>query len=368
MRAAQRRILHVDMDAFFASVEQRDDSTLRGKPVAVGRGQVRGVVAAASYEARRFGVKSAMPSLTAMRLCPDLIFVRPRFEVYRAVSEEIHSIFRDYTKLVEPLSLDEAYLDVTTACSAGKTATGIATEIRARIREKVGLTASAGVSVNKFLAKLASDQDKPDGLTVIRPNRVADFVAELPVKRFHGVGPVTRAKMEALGILTGADLRNWRVEDLAQHFGSSAAHYWRISRGIDDRPVVPHRESKSVGAEETFDSDIEDLKAGKQAVAKIAAKVATRVEKKGVLGHTVTVKVKFSDFEQVTRQVTLSDPISGSEDLTAVAGRLLTEVHPFRRPVRLLGVTLSSLVACDANAALAQPWLFDALPRSFQYD
>ena len=296
----QRRILHIDMDAFFASVEQRDDPALRGKPVAVGSSKARGVVAAASYEARRF------------------------------------------------------------ECALGATATGIAEDIRARIKQEVQLTASAGVSVNKFLAKLASDQNKPDGLTVIRPHQIADFVASLPVGRFHGVGPVTEAKMTSLGIQTGADLRAWSVADLASHFGSSAEHYWQISRGIDSRPVEPRRERKSVGAEETFEIDIVDLATARAALAPIALKVAARARQKGVLGHTVTVKVKFSDFRQITRQVTLRDPIHEAADIATVAGQLLTEVFPCR-PVRLLGVSLSSLVPEDAETIMAQLSLFDWL-------
>lgn len=361
-QAPQRRILHIDMDAFYASVEQRDEPDLRGKPVAVGSSKARGVVAAASYEARRYGVKSAMPSVTAMRRCPDLIFVRPRFDVYRAVSAEIRAIFHDYTDLVELPSLDEGYLDIGRECAKGATATGIAQEIRARIKREIQLTASAGVSVNKFLAKLASDQDKPDGLTVIRPHQVADFVASLPVGRFHGVGPVTEAKMKALGIHTGADLHAWRVEDLASTFGSSAEHYWRIARGIDDRPVEPNRERKSVGAEETFETDIEDLAAARAALAAIASKVAARAEDKQVLGHTVTVKVKFNDFRQITRQVSLRNPVHEATDLGTVAEQLLAEVFPCR-PVRLLGVSLSSLVPRGGEALMAQLSLFDSLPE-----
>lgn len=353
-----RRILHIDMDAFFASVEQRDDPALLGKPVAVGSSKARGVVAAASYEARRFGVKSAMPSVTALRRCSELIFVKPRFDVYRAVSAEIHAIFRDYTDLVESLSLDEAHLDVGGECALGETATGIAEEIRMRIKREIQLTASAGVSVNKFLAKLASDQNKPDGLTVIRPHQVADFVASLPVGRFHGVGPVTVAKMKILGIQTGADLRTWNVADLASHFGSSAEHYWRISRGIDDRPVEPHRECKSVGAEETFETDILDLTTARAALAPIASKVATRAKQKGVLGHTVTAKVKFSNFEQITRRVTLRDPIRNAADISMIAEQLIANVFPCR-PIRLLGASLSSLVHEDAEAIVVQASLFD---------
>src|SRR5438046_4921809 len=252
-----RKIIHVDMDAFYASVEQRDDPELRGKPVAVG-GQHRGVVMAASYEARKFGVRSAMPSVTAKRRCPELIFVKTRFDVYRAVSQQIRSIFLDYTDLVEPLSLDEAYLDVTEDRLALGSARAIAEDIRRRIREETGLTASAGVSYCKFIAKLASDHRKPDGLCVITPEKGPEFVASLPVARFHGVGPVTAKKMEQLGILTGADLRDWSLPALQAHFGSSADWYWRIARGIDQREVKPDRPYKSVSAERTVDEALSD--------------------------------------------------------------------------------------------------------------
>src|SRR3954463_16421701 len=250
-----RKIIHVDMDAFYASVEQRDHPELRGKPVAVGGGH-RGVVTAASYEARPYGVRSALPSVTAKRLCPDLIFVKPRFDVYRAVSQQIRAIFFDYTELVEPLSLDEAYLDVTEDRRALGTARAIAEDIRRRIREECRLTASAGVSYCKFIAKLASDYRKPDGLTVITPERGPEFIAALPVARFHGVGPVTARKMEQLGILTGADLKEWSLPALHAHFGSPAAWPWRTCRGIDEREVKPARPYKSVSAERTFDEDL----------------------------------------------------------------------------------------------------------------
>src|SRR5215213_2094469 len=252
-----RKIIHVDMDAFYASVEQRDNPQLRGKPVAVGGGH-RGVVTAASYEARPFGVRSAMPSVTAKRRCPDLIFVKPRFDVYRAVSNQVRDIFAAYTDLVEPLSLDEAYLDVTEDRLGFGTARAIAEDIRRRIRAETGLTASAGVSYCKFIAKLASDHKKPDGLCVIPPERGPEFVAALPVARFHGVGPVTARKMERLGIRTGADLRDWSLAALQAHFGSSADWYWRICRGIDEREVKPDRPYKSVSAERTFDEDLRD--------------------------------------------------------------------------------------------------------------
>ena len=252
--ATPRKIIHVDMDAFYASVEQRDDPALKDRPVAVGGGH-RGVVAAASYEARVFGVRSAMPSVTARRRCPDLIFVKPRFDVYKAVSQQIRAIFADYTDLIEPLSLDEAYLDVSEDRHALGSARAIAEQIRARIRAETGLTASAGVSYCKFVAKLASDHNKPDGICVIPPGKGAGFVATLPVKRFHGVGPVTAAKMERLGIMTGADLAAWPIEQLEAHFGSAGRWYWRIARGIDEREVRSDRSHKSVTAERTFDVD-----------------------------------------------------------------------------------------------------------------
>src|SRR3954447_7469253 len=295
-----RKIIHVDMDAFYASVEQRDNPELRGKPVAVGGGH-RGVVTAASYEARPYGVRSALPSVTAKRKCPDLIFVKPRFDVYRAVSQQIRAIFFDYTDLVEPLSLDEAYLDVTEHRHGLGSARAIAEDIRRRIREEAGLTASAGVSYCKFIAKLASDHRKPDGLCVITPEKGPDFVASLPVARFHGVGPVTARKMEGLGILTGADLREWSLPALQAHFGSSAGWYWRICRGIDEREVKPDRPYKSVSAERTFDEDLSDPDRLAAELERIAGYAWDRVERAQVVGRTVTLKVKFGDFTLITR-------------------------------------------------------------------
>ena len=336
-----RRIIHVDMDAFFASVEQRDNPDLQGKPVAVGRAQARGVVAAASYEARVFGVRSAMPSVIAMRKCPDLIFAPPRFDVYRSVSAQIHEVFSRHTELIEPLSLDEAYLDVTEACEAGRTATDIGEEIRRQIFEETGLTASAGVSYNKFLAKLASDQNKPNGLTVITPRKGLAFVASLPVGRFNGVGPVTEAKMNGLGIFTGADLRDRSLEFLSENFGSSAERYHSISRGIDNRPVRPNRVRKSVGAENTFAEDINDLPEALAALVPIIEKVVVRCGDKGVAGRTVTVKIKFSDFEQITRRTTLSIALDSFDEIMDVSEGLLRSEFPFQRGVRLLGVSMS---------------------------
>lgn len=353
-----RRIIHVDMDAFFASVEQRDNPELRGKPVAVGRAQARGVVAAASYEAREFGIRSAMPSVTAKRKCPDLIFAAPRFDVYRAVSAQIHEIFSRYTTLIEPLSLDEAYLDVTEACVGGRTATDIADEIRRQIFEVTGLTASAGVSYNKFLAKLASDQNKPDGLTVITPRKSMAFVASLPVRRFNGVGPVIEAKMHRLGIFTGADLRECSLGFLTEHFGSSAEHYHSISRGIDSRPVRPNRVRKSVGAESTFAEDITDISSALTALTPIIEKVLVRCADKGVTGRTVTLKIKFADFEQITRRLTLAAPLSTADEMMSVSETLLRSVFPFRKGVRLLGVSMSGFEA-EGSTDHQQMNLFD---------
>ena len=338
-----RRIVHVDMDAFFASVEQRDDPALRGRPVAVG-GLQRGVIAAASYEARAFGVRSAMPSLRALRLCPALVLVRPRFEVYRAVSRQVREILADYTPLIEPLSLDEAYLDLTDHLH-GRTATAIAREIRARIRQVTGLTASAGVSYNKFLAKLASDQRKPDGLFVIPPEAGAAFVEALPVGRFHGIGPATAARMEALGIRTGADLRAHPVEALTARFGKAGAHYWNIARGIDHRPVRPDRIRKSIGAETTFPQDLRRPDEARAPLAALAARVWDHARAAGCSGRTVTLKVKYGDFRQITRARSLPAPVGGAEQMLALALGLLGEVFDDPHGVRLLGITLSSLGA-----------------------
>ncbi|AXC51317.1 DNA polymerase IV [Paracoccus suum] len=337
-----RRIIHVDMDAFFASVEQRDDPALRGKPVAVGGSSLRGVVAAASYEARRFGVRSAMPSVRAARLCPELIFVKSRFEVYKEVSRQIRAIFLDYTPLVEPLSLDEAYLDVTDHLQ-GRTATAIAREIRARIVEATRLTASAGVSYNKFLAKLASDQRKPDGLFVIPPEAGPGYVHSLPVSRFHGVGPATAAKMEGLGLRTGADLRAHDEAWLTRHFGKAGGHYWRISRGIDHRQVRPDRIRKSVGAENTFAADIHLLSAAAEALGPLASKVWRHCAANNVRGRSVTLKAKYSDFQIITRATTLPRWVESEAELLSLARAHLPQILPDPRGVRLLGVTLSHL-------------------------
>jgi DNA polymerase-4 len=340
----QRKVIHVDMDAFYASVEQRDDPTLRGKPVAVGGSRARGVVAAASYEARAFGVRSAMPSVTAIRRCPDLVFVRPRFDVYSGVSRQIRAIFADYTDLIEPLSLDEAYLDVSVDLHGLGSAKAIAEEIRARIRADTGLTASAGVSYNKFIAKLASDQNKPDGICVIPPHKGAAFVASLPVKRFHGVGPVTAKKMESLGILSGADLRDRPLAFLQAHFGSYADYLYRAARGEDHRPVRSHRQSKSVGAERTFETNLSDRTELHGALARVAEAAWVRIDRSGTRGRTVTLKLRHADFRTITRARSFGVAIADEAAFLAVGGELLDAQLPVPDGVRLLGLTLSGIV------------------------
>jgi DNA polymerase-4 len=337
-----RKIIHVDMDAFYASVEQRDDPSLRGKPVAVG-GQHRGVVMAASSEARKYGVRSAMPSVTAKRRCPDLIFVKSHFDVYRAVSQQIRAIFLDYTDLVEPLSLDEAYLDVTEDRRGLGTARAIAEDIRRRIREETGLTASAGVSYCKFIAKLASDFRKPDGLTVITPERGPEFVAALPVARFHGVGPVTAKKMERLGITTGADLREWTLPALELQFGSSGYWYYRICRGIDEREVKPDRPYKSVSAERTFEEDLVYPDRLAAELERIAGYAWERVCRAEVVGRTVTLKVKFGDFTIITRSKSFASNVADLIEFTAAGQALLTALQPLPKGIRLLGLGLHNL-------------------------
>ena len=338
-----RKIIHIDMDAFYASVEQRDDPALRGLPVAVGGSRERGVVAAASYEARKFGVRSAMPSVTARRKCPALVFVPPRFEVYKAISLQIRGIFAEHTPLIEPLSLDEAYLDVTENIQGIASATEIARRIRARIREVTGLTASAGVSYNKFLAKLASDHRKPDGLFVITPQLGPGFVEDLPVGRFHGVGPATTAKMERLGIRTGLDLRAQSLAFLQQHFGKAGAYYYWIARGVDERPVRADRLRKSVGAENTFAADLTTLEAARAALQPIIDKVWRYCEGSGIRGRTVTLKVKYADFSQATRSRTGLAPVASRGELEQSSFALLEPFFPAPRGVRLLGVSLSAL-------------------------
>lgn len=339
--APVRKIIHVDMDAFYASVEQRDNPALRELPVAVGGSSRRGVVAAASYEARKFGVRSAMPSVTAKRQCPDLIFVPPRFDVYRDISHQIRAIFRDYADEVEPLSLDEAYLDVTRDKAALGSATAAARAIRARIRAETGLTASAGVSYNKFIAKLASDQDKPDGLTVIPPRRGAAFVQTLSIRRFHGIGPVTAAKMEGLGIFSGADLTAKDRPWLAAHFGNSADWLYNLARGIDHRRVRSNRPLKSLGGERTFFNDLIADTEIREALAHVCTVVWDRAAKRGARGRTVTLKLRYADFRTITRAKSVSFPIIDGASLLAAGEAILAPLLPVEQGIRLLGVTLS---------------------------
>lgn len=338
-----RKIIHIDMDAFYASVEQRDDPALRGRPVAVGGSSQRGVVAAASYEARVFGVRSAMPSITAIRRCPDLVFVKPRFEVYKAISSEIRAIFAEHTAIIEPLSLDEAYLDVTDNLQGIASATRIAELIRARIREVTGLTASAGVSYNKFLAKIASDHRKPDGLFVITPADGPTFVETLPVKRFHGVGPATAAKMERLGIGTGRDLRDQSLDFLTRNFGKIGPYYYGIARGIDERPVRSNRIRKSIGAENTFSADLHEEAEMREALGPILDKVWRHCEAHGIRAKTATLKVKYSDFRQITRARSQGTAIASRDELERIAFQILRDRPASGKGVRLLGLSLSSL-------------------------
>jgi DNA polymerase-4 len=331
------------MDAFYASVEQRDNPALRGLPVAVGGSRERGVVAAASYEARAFGVRSAMASAMAIRKCPGLVFVKPRFEAYKAVSAQIRAIFAEYTPLVEPLSLDEAYLDVTENRPGIESATEIARQLKTKIKEETGLTASAGVSYNKFLAKLASDHRKPDGLFVIKPHQGLAFVETLAVGQFHGIGRVTAEKLNSLGIFTGLDLRQQSEEFLRQHFGKAGSYYFQIARAEDPRPVNPDRIRKSVGSENTFDRDLEtraELEAG---LLPLLADVWRYCERTRTFGRTVTLKVKYADFQQITRSRSTLTPVTDEAFFGKIAFELLDQVLPVPKGVRLLGATLSNL-------------------------
>jgi DNA polymerase-4 len=349
-----RRILHVDMDAFYASVEQRDDPSLRGKPVAVG-GQPhrRGVVAAASYEARAFGVHSAMSMARAVRLCPALVIVPPDFSRYQQASRTVFSIFREVTPLVEPLSLDEAYLDVTENTWGESLGTAVATRLKARIRADTGLTASAGVAPNKFLAKIASGWKKPDGLTVIAPNRVEAFLQRLPVDALWGVGPVTAGKLRARGIERLVDVRSADLEVLRQAVGSLAEWLRQLATGADDRPVVPHREAKSSGSENTYPEDLTDLDTIRAEIAEMAARAIGWLAGKRQLARTVTIKVRYGDFTTVTRSHTAS-PTRDEADLTTRAVRLLDRTEAGRRAVRLLGVSVHNFCAEDVESAPAR--------------
>ncbi|HEY8919200.1 MAG TPA: DNA polymerase IV [Chitinophaga sp.] len=339
-----RKIIHIDMDAFYASIEQRDFPEYRGKPIVVGglpegRG---GVVATASYEARKFGIRSAMPSKRALQLCPEAIFVRPRFDVYKEVSRSIREIFHRYTDLIEPLSLDEAFLDVTQDKLQIGSAIEVAKLIKQAIKDELRLTASAGVSVNKFVAKIASDMQKPDGLTFIGPSAIEDFMEKLPVEKFFGVGRVTADKMKRMGLHTGADLKKLTEADLTQHFGKPGRFYYRIVRGIDERPVEPHRETKSLSAEDTFPYDLTTLEEMYAELDKLSLTVHNRLMKYNLKGRTITLKVKYSDFRQITRNLSLSYPVNDVATIQATARQLMTAAFYEDNKVRLLGIGLSN--------------------------
>jgi len=340
-----RKIIHVDMDAFYASVEQRDNPGLKGKPVIVGGDpNGRGVVSTCSYEARKYGIHSAMASSVAYRLCPHAVFVFPRFDVYKNVSDQVRRIFHEYTDLVEPLSLDEAYLDVTENKKNIPYATDIAREILKRIRQETGLTASAGVSFNKFLAKVASDVNKPNGLTVVTPKLAPQFIDRLPIGKFHGVGKVTEKKMHEMGIKTGADLKKFTREELAQRFGKVGNYYYCIANARDDRPVNPHRERKSVGQERTLQVDIDDRDKMLEMLGKLALRIEDYMKKKEIKGRTVTLKIKYFDFKSVTRSITLDEPVFESSAMMAHVPGLLAKTDAGARKVRLLGISISNFI------------------------
>jgi DNA polymerase IV len=354
LNAPIRKIIHIDMDAFFASVEQRDNPALRGKPVAVGGSKARGVVAAASYEARQYGVFSAMPSRLAQQKCPQLVFVKPRFEVYSAVSQQIREIFYHYTDLVEPLSLDEAYLDVTENKVGMPSASIIAREIKARIQEQTQLTASAGVSFNKFLAKIASDMHKPNGFTLITPDKALELVAALDIGKFYGIGKVTEGKMRQMGIHTGADLRARSEHELVQRFGKTGRYYYQIARAQDERQVQAHRVRKSIGAERTFDEDLSQEADMLEKLAFLAQEVAQDMARLQTSAKTVTLKYKYFDFTQHTRSKTLAAHLEAADAIYTVARDLLRSPQLPHAPVRLLGISVSNL------------WYASDLPASYQ--
>lgn len=349
----QRKIIHVDMDAFYASVEQMDNPLLRGKPVAVGGGENRGVVSAASYEARKFGVRSALSGVLAKKYCPELIFVRPRFDRYREISQKIRKIFLEYTDLVEPLSLDEAYLDVTDNKKGNPSASLIAAEIRRRIFEEVGLTASAGISINKFIAKVASDYNKPNGQKTVNPDEVISFLEALPIGKFYGVGKVTRDKMYQLGIFSGLDLKSKSLEFLDKHFGKSGAYYYYIVRGIHNSEVKPERIAKSVATEHTFDENLTSEVFMEERLEVIAGELERRLKKHAIAGKTVTLKIKYSDFTQQTRSKTLPYFISDKSLLLETARELLYQER-MKDSVRLLGISLNNLNTEIKKAVVVQ--------------
>ena len=339
---SNRKIIHIDMDAFYASVEQMDHPELKGKPISVGGSENRGVVAAASYEARKFGVRSAISGVLAKKNCPELIFVTPRFDRYKEISKKIHAIFHDYTDLVEPLSLDEAYLDVTQNKKGNPSATLLAKEIRDRILNEVGLTASAGISVNKFVAKIASDYNKPNGQKTVNPDEVLAFLEELPIRKFYGVGKVTTEKMYQLGIFTGLELKSKSLEFLSTHFGKSGAFYYHVVRGIHNSEVKPDRITKSVAAEHTFDTNLSSEIFMLEQLEKIATSLERRLKKQNIAGKTVTLKIKYSDFSQQTRSKTVPYFIADKGLILENVRELLYQER-MKDSVRLLGISLSNL-------------------------
>ena len=355
-KISMRKIIHIDMDAFFASVEQRDHPELRGKPIAVGYDGERGVVSTASYEARPFGVHSAQSVVVAKRLCPNLIVVPARFHIYKEVSAQVHEVFHEYTDLVEPLSLDEAFLDVTENKAGIDLAQDIAMEIKQKIRERTGLTASAGVSYNKFLAKIASDYRKPDGLFVVHPDRALEFIGQLPIERFWGVGPKTAERMHRMGIFRGEQLREVSLNHLTDVFGKAGPIYYQFSRGIDERPVIVERERKSVGCEHTFLEDLSKPSAVTIELYHTVIELAERIERSGFEGRTLTLKVKFFDFAQITRSETVTYVLKTKEKILPLAKKLLAGVdYSIDRPIRLLGLSVSHSSGSEPDAA-DQTW------------
>nr|WP_297307678.1 DNA polymerase IV [uncultured Flavobacterium sp.] len=348
-----RKIIHVDMDAFYASVEQLDNPELRGLPIAVGGNEVRGVISAASYEARKFGVRSAMPGKLAIKRCPELIFVKPRFERYKEVSNMIRSVFYEYTDLVEPLALDEAFLDVTINKKGMKSASLIAEEIRNKIYQKTGLTASAGISSNKFIAKIASDYNKPNGQKTINPSEIESFIEQLEIKKFFGVGQKTADKMYHLGIFTGYDLKQKSLEFLEEHFGNSAQHYYNISRGIHNSAVQANRIPKSIAAERTFETNLTSEIFLKDKLFFIAEELEFRLKKRGISGKTITLKIKYSDFSVQTRSETLPYFISNKDLIFDTSLKLLYQ-EKLRESVRLIGVSVTNLNNQESKPKLIQ--------------
>lgn len=350
-----RKIIHIDMDAFYASVEQRDNPEYQGKALVVGgspegRG---GVVATASYEARKFGIRSAMPSKRALQLCPHALFVRPRFEAYKEVSRQIREIFQRYTDLIEPLSLDEAYLDVTEDKLGIGSAIEIARQIKQAIKDELNLTASAGISINKFVAKIASDMNKPDGLKFIGPSAIEGFMEALPVEKFHGVGKVTANKMKSMGLHFGADLKKLTAEEMSRHFGKPGRFYYKIVRGIDDRQVQPHRETKSLGAEDTFPYDLSTQEEMNAELDKIALTVHNRLKRYELQGRTITLKIKYSDFRQITRNQSFTHPVDAVAIIADTAKSLLAATGLDDVRIRLLGISLSNFGELPAKAGKA---------------